>query len=120
MSWRRFAKAYRPRERKGQLNQLEKAYLQHLDLRQKAGEIRRYWVKGIKLSLAPNTTITVDFFVLANDDVLEAHETKGFMEDDAAVKLKVAAKEWPFRFFLVKKRLKRDGGGFSITEIPGE
>ena len=119
MAFNRFARAHRPRERKGLLNKLEQEYLQYLELRRQAGEIQKYWVKGLKMFLAPNTTLTVDFFVLANDDVLEAHETKGFMEDDAAVKLKVAAAQWPFRFYLIRKQPKKNGGGFSIKEIVG-
>ncbi len=39
------------------------------------------------------------------------------MEDDAAVKIKVAAEAFPFRFVLVKARAKRDGGGFEAQEV---
>jgi hypothetical protein len=119
-AWQRFAGPFRPRERKEQLNQLEKDYLKLLELRKAAGEIQEFWIKGMKLTLAPNTTLTVDFFVLTNDDILEAHETKGFMEEDANVKLKVAAKLWPFRFYVIRKKLKRDGGGWDIREVRGE
>lgn len=49
---------------------------------------------------------------------LAAYETKGFMRDDANVKLKVAASLYPFiKFHLVSKRTKKNGGGFSIEEV---
>ncbi len=46
------------------------------------------------------------------DGVLEMREVKGFMRDDAAVKLKVAAATYPFRFVLVRVRPKNRGGGW--------
>jgi hypothetical protein len=52
------------------------------------------------------------------DGTIEFHECKGFMEDDAAVKLKVAADQhWWWNFVLVTARKKRDGGGFEITKM---
>jgi hypothetical protein len=50
--------------------------------------------------------------MLANGE-LELHETKGFMRDDAAVKLKVAAGMYPMRFYLVEK----SGPSFKLTEV---
>jgi len=40
------------------------------------------------------------------------HEVKGFWQDDARVKIKVAADMYPFRFIAVKPRAKKDGGGW--------
>lgn len=37
--------------------------------------------------------------------------------DDSMVKVKVAAEVFPFRFFIVRTRLKRDGGGWDIKEV---
>jgi hypothetical protein len=52
--------------------------------------------------------------VLAKDGVTEFHETKGWMRDDANVKLKSAALQYPhFRFFLVRK----DGKRFSVDAV---
>lgn len=48
------------------------------------------------------------------DRSLEIHETKGHWEDDARVKIKVAAEALPiFRFVALKRRSKKDGGGWS-------
>ncbi len=98
----------------GTMNRTEAAYDAHLRLRQAAGEVLWHKFEGIKLRLADNTFLTVDFAVMMEDGQLEMHEVKGFMEDDAAVKLKVAASIYPFRFVLVRK-IK--GGQWSHTEI---
>ena len=45
------------------------------------------------------------------------HEVKGYWQDDAKVKIKVAAEMYPLRFVAVRKRAKKDGGGFSIEEF---
>jgi hypothetical protein len=58
--------------------------------------------------------LTVDFAVMTASGVLEMHEVKGFMTEDANVKLKVAASQYPFVFRLVRKA---KGGAWSITEI---
>ena len=100
----------------GTMNKLESAYDKHLEERKAAGEILWHKFEGIKLRLADNTFYTADFAVLAADEVMELHETKGFMEADANVKIKVAASMYPFRFFLVKARPKKDGGGWHMRE----
>lgn len=87
----------------GQLNKTEQAYEQTLEMLKKGGEILWYRFEGLKLRLADNTFYTPDFAVLRSDGVLEAHEVKGYWQDDARVKIKVAAEMYPFRFFGVKK-----------------
>ena len=115
------ARAGRTRRNPGEMNKLETEYAAHLELLKRAGEIADYKFERFKLRLAKLCYITVDFAVMLPDGVIEFHETKGFMEDDAAVKLKVVAEEfWWFRFKLVKKVAKKDGGGFKITVIGGE
>jgi len=41
------------------------------------------------------------------EDRIELHETKGFMRDDAAVKLKVAADKFPEFLFVLVKKIKK-------------
>lgn len=101
----------------GEMNKLETAYAQHLELLKRAGEVLYYKFEGIKLRLADNTFLTVDFAVMASDGVLEMHECKGFMMDDSAVKIKVAAGMYPFRFKIIRKQPKRDGGGFTVKDV---
>ncbi len=84
------------------MNKLEAAYAAILAERMRTGQVLWFAYEAIKLRLADNTFYTPDFFVMAAPDgTLECHETKGFMQDDAAVKIKVAAETFPFRFFLV-------------------
>lgn len=101
----------------GAMNKTEAAYAELLEQRRQAGEVLWYRFEGIKLRLADNTFLTVDFAVLAADNVLEMHEVKGFMQEDANVKLKVAASMYPFRFSLIRKRAKKNGGGWDIREV---
>ena len=75
------------------MNKLEAEY-ERLFLGQKP-----HGYEEITLKLGDDCRLTVDFWVLGDDDVLEFHEVKGFWRDDAKVKLRVAAKLFPhFRF----------------------
>jgi hypothetical protein len=112
-----FAKG-RPRQKPGQMNRLEEKYAAELLIRKQAGEVIAYWFEGIKLKLADRTFFTPDFFVLLDSGFLEVHEVKGgFFEDDARVKIKVAAEQFPFRFIVVRAKPKREGGGWEMEEI---
>jgi hypothetical protein len=86
-----------------QMNRTEAAYAITLDMRMRVGEILWYEFEALKLRLADNTFYTPDFFVMLADRSLECHEVKGFWQDDARVKIKVAAEHFPFRFVAVKK-----------------
>lgn len=87
----------------GQMNKLEAAYAARLESLKLAGEIADYRFECIKLRLADNTFYTPDFMVLRPDGAFEVHEVKGHWEDDARVKIKVAAAQFPFKFVAVKK-----------------
>lgn len=97
----------------GQMNKTETAYAQHLEVLLRAGQIWWYRFEGVKLRLADNTFYTPDFAVMGQGGVLEMHEVKGHWMDDARVKIKVAAEMYPFRFFAMKAKAKRDGGGWT-------
>lgn len=108
----------------GHMNKLEAKYAEYLEAERVARRVLWWKFEGIKLRLADNTFLTVDFAVLPaqfdlgerSPGALEMHEVKGFMQDDAAVKLKVAADQYPFRFVLVRARAKKDGGGWDLKE----
>lgn len=87
----------------GQMNKLEASYAVYLNQQKSAGLVLEYWFEGITFRLATDTRYTPDFLVQMPDLTLECHETKGFMRDDAAVKLKVAAAMFPFRFRLCRR-----------------
>lgn len=97
----------------GAMNKTEARYAEHLTTLQRAGEILWFMFEGIKFRLADNTFYTPDFEVMAADGVMEIHEVKGFWEDDARVKIKVAAALFPFRFKAFKPITQKNGGGWS-------
>lgn len=92
----------------GTMNKTETAYAQHLEWRKLAGEVVWYKFESIKLRLADKTFYTCDFFVMLSTGELQAHEVKGHWEDDARVKTKVAAEQYPLQFIGVQ----RDGDGW--------
>ena len=69
-----------------------------------------------RLVLAPKTTYAPDFMVLRKDCQIVFDEVKGFMTDDANVKIKVAASMFPFQFRIVRKAGKA-GGMWSIQNV---
>lgn len=101
----------------GQRNKTEQAYEDNLESRRMVGDILWYRFEGLKLRLADNTFYTPDFAVLASDGYLECHEVKGFWTDDARVKIKVAAEQYPFRFIAFKAVAKNQGGGWVREEF---
>lgn len=101
----------------GQLNKTEAAYQSHLELRKNAGEIAWYRFEGVKVRLADNTFYTPDFAVMLATGEMELHEVKGRWMDDARVKIKVAADQYPFRFIAVTVKPKKAGGGWAIEQF---
>jgi hypothetical protein len=101
----------------GEMNKTELAYKLHLADRIVAGEVD--WVKfeGLKFRLADNTFYTPDFAVMLSSGEMEAHEVKGYWQEDAKVKIKVAASMFPFRFVAVRAKTKKEGGGWEFTEF---
>lgn len=100
----------------GERNKTEAAYENHLEFLKNAGEIKWQKFEGLKLRLADNTFYTPDFAIMNKFDQIECHEVKGFMLDDANVKIKIAADIYPFVFKLVKAKSKKEGGGWDIKE----
>lgn len=83
------------------MNRTEAQYAQRLEERLQNGGIAWFKFEAVKLRLADKTFYTPDFAVMLADGTLEMHEVKGFWEDDARVKVKVAASLYPFRFIAV-------------------
>lgn len=116
----RFRARGRPRTQPvpGQMNKLETAYSEHLEQRRLAGEILSWKFDAVKFRLAKRTWYSPDFLVFDKDGYIELHETKGFMEDDAAVKIKVTAETFPWaKLFLIYRKTKKNGGGWDIRLI---
>ena len=105
------------RLKSGQMNKSEAAYATALEAARNAQAIVWYQFEGITLKLADGCRYTPDFAVLRADGVMEMHEVKGYWQDDAKAKIKVAAEKFPFVFKAVYKQAKKDGGGWRIEEF---
>lgn len=94
---------------RGKKNKTEAAYeLEVLEPQLHAGEILWYRFEAIKLRLADNTFLTVDFPIITATGELEFREVKGRWTDDARAKIKVAAAQFPWRFYAIH-RVRRHG-----------
>ena len=104
----------------GGMNKTEAAYRDHLALRERKGEVAWFVFEGVKLRLADNTFYTPDFSVMLRDGEIEMHEVKGrsgvkyWCEDDAKVKIKVAASIYPFLFKIV---WPKKGSGWDVEDM---
>ena len=108
-AYNRFARGRTPRQGRSfnteEMNKLESEYAACLNLQKAAGEILDWKYESVKLKLASKTFYTPDFQVITADGFVEYHETKGFWEDDARVKIKMAAAAFPwFKFIAIQKK----------------
>ena len=88
----------------GKMNKTEALVESHLRDLKMAGEVLWYRFEGVKLRLADNTFLTLDFAVLPKSCILELIDVKGgWATEDSRIKLKVAAEMYPFRFVIAKK-----------------
>ena len=117
MKRRPFARGRAVRHKPGEMNGLETTYSLHLTDRRNRGEIDEWAFESVTFKLAEKTRYTPDFLVRMPDGELQLHETKGFLEGDAWVKMKFFAEKFNIRLFLVKAKAKRDGGGWEIKEV---
>ena len=89
---------------RGRMNKTEQAYVAEvLDPELHAGVILWFRFEAIKLRLADNTFLTVDSPVIAAAGELEFREVKGRWTDDARAKIKVAAAQFPWRFYAIHR-----------------
>lgn len=96
----------------GAMNKTEQAYAALLDQQRRENLVAWFKFEGMKFRLADNTFYTPDFMVMLADGRLQAHEVKGFWQDDARAKIKIAADMYPIEFIAVRPRAKKDGGGW--------
>lgn len=89
--------------------------MEHLQREISSGRVTSFDFESLKFRLADKTWYTPDFIVHTDEGYIEAHEVKGFLRDDAAVKFKVVAELFPWiRWIMVRKLPKKDGGGFTV------
>lgn len=99
------------------LNKTEAEFLEYLQLRYGCPR-DAFGVQNVTLEIANGCRYTPDFSAFGILTEPTFWETKGFMRDDAAVKIKVAARAFPAcRFYLCTKRAKKLGGGWDIQEV---
>jgi hypothetical protein len=98
------------------MNQLEQAWASELEAQKRLGKISDYRFEAVKLILADRTTLTIDFMVIEDDGTIRFDEVKGYLQEDARVKLNVAARTFPwFRIRLIRRAGKN---GWDIREVP--
>lgn len=83
------------------LNKTERSFLVHL---REAHPGNWIGVQCITLKLADDCRYTCDIWERTIGGLLYAYEVKGFFRDDAKVKIKVAARMFPWIRFVVVKR----------------
>jgi hypothetical protein len=106
----------------GQMNRTEQAYAARLEGMRISGEVEWYKFGAVTFKLAEDTRLTCDFCVMLPDLTIEFVDTKGrtkdkvkggykpWIEDDAKLKMKVAAEMFPFRFAVVWPDPTKPGG----------
>jgi hypothetical protein len=106
------AKVSRPKPERvrNPMNGTESRYADVLDARIADGTLIEYWYEDWTFRLADDTRYNPDFVVALPDGTLEIHEVKGrrrgngdryWVEEDARVKLRVFARQYPFRVRVV-------------------
>jgi hypothetical protein len=109
----------------GAMNKGEQSYAAYLEVRKIAGEIAWYGFESIKLKLADNTFFTPDFAVMDTAGYIELIDVKGrttykdanglkkekaFSMEDARLKVKIAAAQYPMFTFKTAFPSKETGG----------
>ena len=93
----------------GHMNKTEHAYAGRLEVLKRAGEIHDWRFAAVTLVLGPDCRYTPDFLVVENSGLVAFHEIKGFWRDDAKVKIRLAAKLFPWMTFTAFRRDKVTG-----------
>ena len=104
----------------GEMNKTEQAFSTHLEFLRLKGDVLWWKFGAVKLRIAPNTHITVDFAVLMSDGHLTMIEVKGhraLYQEDAKAKMKVAADAFPFKFFVAYPQGKLGASAWDIEEV---
>ena len=104
------------------MNKTEQRFEQNvLWARKAAGEVLGWKFEPLKLRLADKTFYTPDFLVILADGTIELAEVKGGggWEDDARVKIKVAAETFPEFLFAAyrEQRGRQNLGRFDREEF---
>ena len=110
------------RRKRGEMNKTEKEYSLILTA---DPEVYEWWFEPFTLRIShPDNgqpaKVTPDFLVLMNNGHTIVIDVKSSGLDDyaAGVRMKAAAELYPlWRFQIIKKKTKKDGGGWRIQEV---
>lgn len=98
------AKGMPPKDLAG-MNKTEAKYAQFLELQKQSGKIINYWFNSVALKIAElKCWYHPDFMIQNSDFTIELHEVKGaeaIFRDDAKVKCKVCASNYPYPLYIV-------------------
>ena len=92
----------KPTTDEDRLNKTERAFLAVLRSRGHGPVL----IQAVTLKVGDDCRYTPDFLLVINLGGLIAYEVKGFMRDDALVKLKTAARQFPWIDFVLVRRVK--------------
>jgi hypothetical protein len=115
-----FAEEARTEKPKGRdlMNATEQAYDELLEGKRLSGEIVWHGFGCIRVRLADGAWYKPDFVVIPAYGKIEFHEVKGYWREASRVRIKVAADRYQWaRFVAVRKKRKRDGGGWQVEEF---
>lgn len=98
----------------GDMNGLETKYAHWLEGERTAGRIHAWMFEPMALRLGERCSYNPDFLVIFPDGRTEIHETKGHWQDDALVKIKVAANQFPWWQF---KAIQWRSGQWQVREF---
>ena len=93
----------RTQHKMGEMNGTERAYSLHLDTLKQVGEITWWAFEAVVFTLAHRVTYRPDFLVHLPGGRTEVHEVKGWLEDDAACKVRVFSSLFPWPIYMIKK-----------------
>jgi hypothetical protein len=103
------------------MNRTELAWANELESMRVAGVNLGWRFEAVRLRLGGTAFYTPDFLVVAvigGHTYMELHEVKGFWREAALVRIKTAASAYPwFRFKVIRKKRKKDGGGFDVQTV---
>ena len=94
-------------------SKLEAAYAAELAAQQQAGVVRGWRYEALTVRLLSGIRYTPDFVVWRPDGSLELHEVKGWWREDAKLKFREAAAQWPMFRWVVVSRPK--GGAWQLA-----
>ncbi len=97
-------------KKRGAMNRTEAGYAEMLE---RDPSVSWWKYEGLKLRIGDGAFYTPDFIVMKTDLTLEIHEVKGFWQEAAKVRIKVASDLYPFKF----KAIKRQKGQWVVEEF---